>query len=133
MRELGNFIRLRRGFLDVTQQELADQVGVAQTLVSRIELGNKGSVPDPALMQRYADALAVSVDDLLLVYGYNLTGTTSATKKQHENVSSPTIYTLMQTTEQTELPERSKEFIRDALNFVQHQEQIASERDDDDV
>lgn len=52
-------LRLQRG---LSQVELAKQVGVWQTYISRIE---RGDTPSIEVAQRLARALGVTIDDLL--------------------------------------------------------------------
>ena len=58
-KQIGLFIRDRRLALGLTQQQLADKLGITDKAVSKWERGI--SYPDITLLRRLADALAVSV------------------------------------------------------------------------
>ena len=62
-KQIGLFIRDRRLALGLTQQQLADKLGITDKAVSKWERGI--SCPDITLLRRLADALAVSVSELL--------------------------------------------------------------------
>lgn len=54
----------RRAALGVTQQQLADQIGVTQQLISRLERGDRLD-PRTSTSLRLAAALGVSIYDLI--------------------------------------------------------------------
>lgn len=62
-KQIGLFIRDRRLELGLTQQQLADRLGITDKAVSKWERGV--SYPDITLLRDLADALAVSVSELL--------------------------------------------------------------------
>ena len=62
-KQIGLFIRDRRLALGLTQQQLADKLGITDKAVSKWERGI--SYPDITLLRRLADALEVSVSELL--------------------------------------------------------------------
>ncbi len=59
----GTKIRKAREALQLTQQELADQIGVAQSLIGMLESGSRTSARLPTLL-RLAAALDLTLDDL---------------------------------------------------------------------
>lgn len=61
--QIGAFIRDRRLQLELTQQQLADRLGITDKAVSKWE--RSVSYPDITLLRELADALEVSVDQLL--------------------------------------------------------------------
>ena len=61
--KIGLFIRDRRLALGLTQQQLAQRVGITDKAVSKWELG--ASLPDVALLLPLAEALGVSATELL--------------------------------------------------------------------
>jgi transcriptional regulator with XRE-family HTH domain len=64
---LGERVRRRREFLGWSQQDLANQTGMPQTIISRIERGvNKN--PGADVLKRLATALRCSTDWLLEMY-----------------------------------------------------------------
>lgn len=64
---LGDRVRRRREMLGWSQQDLAEQTRIAQTLISRIERGvNKN--PGLDVLKRLAIALRVSIDWLVELY-----------------------------------------------------------------
>lgn len=64
---LGDRVRRRREFLGWSQQDLANQTGMPQTIISRIERGvNKN--PGADVLRRLALALHCSTDWLLEMY-----------------------------------------------------------------
>ena len=62
-KQIGQFIRDRRLELGLTQQQLADKLGITDKAVSKWERGI--SYPDITLLRTLADELAVSVTELL--------------------------------------------------------------------
>ncbi|MCA9262018.1 MAG: helix-turn-helix transcriptional regulator [Planctomycetales bacterium] len=60
--ELINFVRQRRRSADLTQQELADQIGVTRQTILSIEKGKY--TPSVLLALRLASVLNASVEDL---------------------------------------------------------------------
>ncbi len=62
-KQIGRFIRDRRLALGLTQQQLADKLDITDKAVSKWERGL--SCPDITLLRRLADALEVSVSELL--------------------------------------------------------------------
>lgn len=63
---LGECIRKNRKTLGITQQELADRIGVTEDAVSTWELGKRK--PDAMLLGSIADALETSAYYLFLLY-----------------------------------------------------------------
>ncbi|MDE7261601.1 MAG: helix-turn-helix domain-containing protein, partial [Oscillospiraceae bacterium] len=61
--QIGAFIRDRRLQLEMTQQQLADKLGVTDKAVSKWE--RSVSYPDITILRELADALSVSVSELL--------------------------------------------------------------------
>ena len=61
--QIGSFIRDRRLQLEMTQQQLADKLGVTDKAVSKWE--RSVSYPDITILRELADALDVSVSELL--------------------------------------------------------------------
>ena len=61
---VGQNIAEIRKLRDITQQELAEKVGVSQSYVARWETGR--SQPRPKALEKIADALSVSVEELLV-------------------------------------------------------------------
>ena len=58
----GQFIALRRKHLGLTQEELADRVGVSKSAIAKWEID--GGLPDRDNLKRLSEAINVSVDDL---------------------------------------------------------------------
>lgn len=63
MNEFGNFLSSLRKSKGMTQQELADRLGVTNKAISKWETGD--ALPDTALLVPIADIFGVSVDELL--------------------------------------------------------------------
>lgn len=61
--KVGKFIASRRKVCGLTQQELADELGITNKAVSKWETGQ--GMPDITALQILADILGVSVDELL--------------------------------------------------------------------
>ena len=59
---LGRFVAKRRKFLRLTQEELAEKIGVSKSAVAKWETG--GGLPDRDNLRRLAEAINVTVDDL---------------------------------------------------------------------
>ena len=59
----GQLIARRRKEIGLTQKELAERLGVTNKAVSKWETG--GGMPDVSVLETLADALEVSVDELL--------------------------------------------------------------------
>ena len=59
----GEFLRMKRKEMGLTQEELAKKIGVAQNTLSSYELGDyEPSVP---VLRRISAVLSVSLDELL--------------------------------------------------------------------
>lgn len=59
---LGEFIAVRRKYMMLTQEELAEKVGVSKSAVAKWE--TNGGLPDRDNLKRLAKVINVSVDDL---------------------------------------------------------------------
>jgi transcriptional regulator with XRE-family HTH domain len=70
MSTLGKFIRDRRVYRHQMSRDLAAAVGIDAATLSRLETGGMKTLPDPALLRRLAEALGVTVPDLLEAAGY---------------------------------------------------------------
>jgi transcriptional regulator with XRE-family HTH domain len=66
--DLGTFIRQRREARGVTLPHLADQIGVAKSLLLYWERGER--MPKPPNLQKLATALGASFEDLFALAGY---------------------------------------------------------------
>lgn len=65
--EVLNHVRLRRRSAEITQQELADRVGVTRQTVVSIEKGRYN--PSVGLALKMAEALGVTVESLFEING----------------------------------------------------------------
>jgi transcriptional regulator with XRE-family HTH domain len=61
---LGTNVRLARKAIALTQEDLADQIGVAQDYVSKLESGQKN--PELATLLKLSSALKVQPHQLLM-------------------------------------------------------------------
>ncbi len=59
---LGQYIATRRKHMRLTQEELADKVGVSKSAIAKWE--TDGGLPDRDNLKRLAEIMDVSVDDL---------------------------------------------------------------------
>ncbi|MCR4653477.1 MAG: helix-turn-helix domain-containing protein [Eubacterium sp.] len=59
---LGQFISTRRKHMRLTQEELADQVGVSKSAIAKWE--TDGGLPDRDNLRRISEVMDVSVDEL---------------------------------------------------------------------
>ena len=59
---LGQYISVRRKHMRLTQEELADKVGVSKSAIAKWE--TDGGLPDRDNLRRIAEVMDVSVDDL---------------------------------------------------------------------
>ncbi len=59
---LGRFIALRRRHMRLTQQELAEKIGVSKSAVAKWE--TDGGIPDRDNLKKLSEMLNVTVDDL---------------------------------------------------------------------
>ena len=59
---LGQFIATRRKFMRLTQEELAERIGISKSAVAKWETG--GGLPDRDNLKRLSKVINVSVDDL---------------------------------------------------------------------
>ena len=59
---LGKYIAGRRKYLGLTQEELAEKVGVSKSAIAKWE--TNGGLPDRDNLKRLSDAINVSVDDM---------------------------------------------------------------------
>ncbi len=62
MTSLGRFISLRRKYLRLTQEELAEKIGVSKSAIAKWE--TERGIPDRDNLGRLAEVINVSVDDL---------------------------------------------------------------------
>jgi len=67
-RTLGDFLRAKRQAANMTQQRLAELVGVDQAYIVRLERNQRRN-PSGEVLQGIADALSVDVSDLLTYVG----------------------------------------------------------------
>ena len=67
----GERVRQLRKERELTQQKLADQIGVSLSYVSKVENErlNVGDYPSEAFVHELADALAADEDELLILTG----------------------------------------------------------------
>ena len=63
LKEMGQRIMLRRKSLHMTQEDLAEKLGVSSQMISNLELGKKAIRPDN--LARVCDALGLSADFVL--------------------------------------------------------------------
>lgn len=70
LKEMGQRIMVRRKSLRMTQEELAEKLGVSTQMISNLELGKKGIRPEN--LARVCDVLGLSAD-------FVLTGTNTKT------------------------------------------------------
>ena len=70
LKEMGQRIMVRRKSLRMTQEELADKLGVSAQMISNLELGKKAIRPEN--LARVCDVLGLSAD-------FVLTGTNTKT------------------------------------------------------
>lgn len=61
-KSLGHFISLRRKHMRLTQEELAEKVGVSKSAIAKWE--TDGGLPDRDNLRRLSDIMNVSVGDL---------------------------------------------------------------------
>ena len=59
---LGGFIAERRRFLRLTQEELAERIGVSKSAIAKWE--TNGGLPDRDNLKRLSEIINVSVDDM---------------------------------------------------------------------
>ena len=59
---LGFFIARRRKYMRLTQEDLAERIGVSKSAIAKWE--TDGGLPDRDNLKRLAEAINVSVDDL---------------------------------------------------------------------
>lgn len=59
---LGKFISIRRNYMGLTQEELAEKIGVSKSAIAKWE--TDGGLPDRDNLKKIADVMSVSVDDL---------------------------------------------------------------------
>jgi transcriptional regulator with XRE-family HTH domain len=59
---LGQYISTRRRHMRLTQEELADKIGVSKSAIAKWE--TDGGLPDRDNLRRLAEVMEVSVDDL---------------------------------------------------------------------
>lgn len=67
---LGEFIAKRLSMLGMYQKDLAARADISPSKISRLVKGHEVAFPSPEELQRLADVLACTVDDLLMAAGY---------------------------------------------------------------
>lgn len=70
MASFGRYIKSRRESLGLTQEDVADDLGLSQGYVSRLELGMAQSIPARPTLRRLARSLRVEMCDLIAAAGY---------------------------------------------------------------
>ena len=61
-KSFGQFIAMRRNYMQLTQEEMADRVGVSKSAIAKWE--TDGGPPDRDNLRKLAEIINVSVDDL---------------------------------------------------------------------
>lgn len=67
---LGEFIAKRLSLLGMYQKDLAAKADISPSKISRLVKGHEVAFPSPEELQRMADVLGCTVDDLLMAAGY---------------------------------------------------------------
>lgn len=73
MRALGRYVAARREALGISQEELADEIGVSQGFVSNLERGKRTNIPtidELDALDALSRALHCTPDDLLAAAGF---------------------------------------------------------------
>ena len=66
---LGQFIAMRRKYMQLTQEEMAEQIGVSKSAIAKWE--TDGGLPDRDNLRTLAEGINMSVDDLhRIIKGY---------------------------------------------------------------
>ena len=65
----GQYIARRRKHMGLTQEELAEKVGVSKSAIAKWE--NNGGLPDRDNLKRLSDVINISVDELHRVINYS--------------------------------------------------------------
>ena len=63
----GDFLKIRRKSLRLTQQELAERIGVSKSAIAKWE--TDGGLPDRDNLRRLSEVMSVSVDEMHRVIG----------------------------------------------------------------
>ena len=84
---LGQFISTRRKLMGLTQEELAEKVGVSKSAIAKWE--TDGGLPDRDNLKRISETMKVSVDDL-----HRVIDSSAGLKKPNVNITSDVIATL---------------------------------------
>ena len=61
-KSFGQFIAMRRNYMQLTQEEMADKVGVSKSAIAKWE--TDGGLPDRDNLRKLAEIINVSVDEL---------------------------------------------------------------------
>jgi transcriptional regulator with XRE-family HTH domain len=69
----GALVQARRIHADLAQDELAERVRITRSRLTKIERGYPDRVPEPAVLNRLAEALEVTPTELLRAAGYGVT------------------------------------------------------------
>ena len=101
-KKLGSYIAARRKYMHLTQEELADTIGVSKSAVAKWE--TDGGIPDRDNLLRLSAAIHVSVDDLHhVINGSNIEGDSSV------NITAEVIELLESYGYEVRRPEEGKE------------------------
>ncbi len=84
---LGHFIATRRKIMGLTQEELAEKLGVSKSAIAKWE--TDGGLPDRDNLKRISETMKVSVDDL-----HRVIDRSTGSKKLNVNITSDVIATL---------------------------------------
>ena len=72
----GHYLATRRKYMRLTQEELADRIGVSKSAVAKWE--TDGGLPDRDNLKRIAEVISVSVDELhRIIARYDMPGDNS--------------------------------------------------------
>ena len=84
---LGKFISSRIKYMGLTQEELAERVGVSKSAIAKWE--TDGGIPDRDNLKRLSEIINVSVDDL-----HHIIGKIEAGQELNINITSDVIAVL---------------------------------------
>lgn len=113
---VGRLIRERRNVLGISQPQLADQTGIPQRTISRIEnTTEEGYLPESRLLVPLATALGLRMADLVRAAGYPVEGAENDAPEPDE----VQVFTsMMHDVDRLQLPERVKRIMRETIQYA---------------
>ena len=118
MNELGKLIKEKREELGISQRELAKKMGVANTLISKIELG-KIKTPNFLITLKLSNLLNINLIDLLEVTDYDMLDANLIHDLEMYEIIAPTITSKYEKNNKIDIEKVIEDYKQNEINEVQ--------------